>query len=124
MGSTDNFLPGKVNAAFVVAGCRSAAADPEAKVLEVDATLDWEPVLVNVGMEDASSTGVEDGATDAGTGTEDAEVGTDDAETGTDAGGTGTDAGEAGTEAGRTGTAAGGTGVAVWIGTGIAGDGA
>jgi len=122
MGSTDNFLPGKVNAAFVVAGCRSAAADPEAKVLEVDATLDWEPVLVNVGMEDASSTGVEDGATDAGT--EDAEVGTDDAETGTDAGGTGTDAGEAGTEAGRTGTAAGGTGVAVWIGTGIAGDGA
>jgi hypothetical protein len=63
MGSTDNFLPGNVNAAFVVAGCRAAATDPDGKVLEVDtmdAALDLEiPVLVDAaeaGTEDAPST--------------------------------------------------------------------
>jgi len=35
MGSTDNFLPGKVKAEFVAVAC-AAAADPDTKPVEVD----------------------------------------------------------------------------------------
>jgi len=65
MGSTDNFLPGKVKAVFEAVAC-SAAAVPD--------TEPETPTLVGV-AEDALLTGVGDGVRDVGA--EDTEAGTD-----------------------------------------------
>lgn len=70
MGSTDNFLPGNVNAAFV-ADASAAARVPDSEAVEVAEMDEESPTFVGAGTgsEDtpSSPTGVGDGATDVGT---------------------------------------------------------
>jgi len=72
MGSTDNFLPGNVNAAFV-ADASAAARVPDSEAVEVAEMDEESPTFVGAGTgsEDtpSSPTGVGDGATDVVTGT-------------------------------------------------------